>query len=249
MSFLIGLSAGIFGGLVGLGGGVLMIPLMVGIKKLGQHRAHGTSLVALVFTGIVGASTYALYNTVDVLAAVLLAVAALWPARCGAKYCNELPELKLKRVFGVFLLFVSFFVLFKQYLPSYPYTDMSISKVLILLMTGVVTGFFSGLMGVGGGALMIGGMVLLAGFDQHTAQGSSLLAMIPGGAVGAYTHWRLGNVETGFLKGLIPGIIIGTYAGGACAHLLPEFMLRMIFAAVLIWTGILYMKVPLPSCK
>jgi len=249
MSFYIGLIAGIFGGLVGLGGGVLMVPLMVSIKKLGQHKAHGTSLVALVFTGIVGASTYALHNAVDVWAAALLSIAALWPARCGAKYCHELPELKLKRAFGVFLLFVSLFMLLKQYLPSYPYTDMGVSKVLILLITGAVTGFFSGLMGVGGGPLMIGGMVLLAGFDQHTAQGSSLLAMVPGGAVGAFTHWRLGNVETGFLKGLIPGIILGTYAGGSCAHLLPEFALRIIFAAVLIWTGIRYLKATPPSCE
>jgi uncharacterized membrane protein YfcA len=249
MSFFIGLSAGIFGGLVGLGGGVLMVPLMVGIKKLGQHKAHGTSLVALVFTGLVGASTYALHNAVDVWAAALLSIAALWPARCGAKYCHELPELKLKRAFGVFLLFVSLFMLLKQYLPSYPYTDMGVSKMLILLITGAVTGFFSGLMGVGGGPLMIVGMVLLAGFDQHTAQGSSLLAMVPGGAVGAYTHWRLGNVEAGLLKGLIPGIIVGTYAGGSCAHLLPESALRIIFAAVLIWTGIRYLKVPVPSCE
>ncbi len=249
MSFFIGLIAGIFGGLVGLGGGVLMVPLMVSMGKLGQHKAHGTSLVALVFTGIVGASIYALYHTVDVWAAVLLSLAALWPARCGAKYCHALPELKLKRAFGIFLVFVSLFMLLKQYFPSYPYTDMSVSKALILLMTGVVTGFFSGLMGVGGGALMIGGLVLLAGFDQHTAQGSSLLAMVPGGAVGAYTHWRLGNVDTGLLKGIIPGIIVGTYAGGSCAHLLPESALRIIFAAVLIWTGITYLKDKPPSCE
>jgi uncharacterized membrane protein YfcA len=249
MSFFIGLIAGVFGGLVGLGGGVLMIPLMVSMRKLGQHKAHGTSLVALVFTGIVGAFTYALHNSVDVWAAVLLSVAALWPARCGAKYCHELPELKLKKAFGSFLLFVSLFMLLKHYLPSYPYTDMSISKMLILLITGVVTGFFSGLMGVGGGPLMIGGMVLLAGFDQHIAQGSSLLAMVPGGAVGAFTHWRLGNVETGLLKGLIPGIIVGTYAGGSCAHLLPESALRIIFAVVLIWTGIRYLKATPPSCE
>lgn len=50
MSFLIGFPAGLFGGLVGLGGGVIMIPLMVAVLKVDQHRAHGTSLVALVFT-------------------------------------------------------------------------------------------------------------------------------------------------------------------------------------------------------
>lgn len=249
MSFLIGLIAGIFGGLVGLGGGVLMVPLMVSFMGIGQHKAHGTSLVAVVFTGIIGAATYALHNTLDLWAAVILSVSALWPVKLGAKYCCELPELKLKRAFGAFLIFVSLFMLLKKYIPSLPYTDMGVSKILILMITGAVTGFFSGLMGVGGGAIMIGGMVLLAAFDQHTAQGSSLLAMVPSGVVGAYTHWRLGNVETGFLKGLVPGIILGTYAGGSFAHLLPEFTLRVIFAAVLIWTGIRYIRAPAPSCE
>jgi len=67
------------------------------------------------------------------------------------------------------------------------------------------------------------------------------------GGVAAFTHWRLGNVETGLLKGLIAGIILGTYAGGSCANLLPEFTLRIIFVAFLIWTGIRYLKVPAPS--
>ena len=60
--FLIGIVAGMFGGLVGLGGGVIMIPLMVGVLKLTQHQAHGTSLVALVFTGIAGPAFAAFYN-------------------------------------------------------------------------------------------------------------------------------------------------------------------------------------------
>jgi uncharacterized protein len=249
VNFLIGIVAGVFGGLVGLGGGVLMIPLMVSMKKIGQHKAHGTSLVAVVFTGIIGAIIYVLHNALDVWAAILISVAALWPARYGAKYCCEVPELKLKRAFGVFLIIVSFFVLLKSYLPSLPYSDMNVWKTLILLIIGVATGFVSGVMGVGGGPIMISGMVLLAGFDQHTAQGSSLLAMVPLGAVGAFTHWRLGNVDTGLLKGLIPGIIIGTYAGGSYAHLLPELTLRVIFAAVLIWTGSRYVKSPVSSCE
>ena len=226
-----------------------MVPLMVGIKKLGQHKAHGTSLVALVFTGIVGATVYAVHNTVDVWASVVLSVAALWPARCGAQYCSGMPELKLKRAFGILLICVSIFILFKPYLPLPPHSGMSISKILILLMTGATTGFVSGLMGIGGGPIMIIGMVLLAGFDQHTAQGSSLLAMVPSGAVGAFTHWRLGNVETELLDGLILGIIVGTYIGGSFAHILPEYILRIIFAAVLIWTGSRYVKAPVPSCE
>ncbi|HVO67849.1 MAG TPA: sulfite exporter TauE/SafE family protein [Syntrophales bacterium] len=248
MNFLIGLIAGVVGGLVGLGGGVLMIPLMVSWKGIGQHKAHGTSLVAVAFTGIVGAVTYASFNALDIWAAIIVSAAALWPARLGAKYCCEVPELKLKRIFGVFLIFVSFFLLLKPYFPSFSHSHMSLWEILILLITGVATGFVSGIMGVGGGPLMIGGMVLLAGFDQYTAQGSSLLAMVPLAAVGAFTHWRLGNVEENLLKGIIPGIILGRYAGGSCAHFLPENILRFIFAAVLIWTGSRYVKSPVPTC-
>ncbi|MBI5603826.1 MAG: TSUP family transporter [Deltaproteobacteria bacterium] len=55
MSLLTGILAGLFGGLLGIGGGFVMIPLMGGLLEVGQHRAHGTSLAAMVFVGIVGA--------------------------------------------------------------------------------------------------------------------------------------------------------------------------------------------------
>ena len=103
------------------------------------------------------------------------------------------------------------------------------------------------MMGVGGGTIMVPVMVLVAGFSQHTAQGSSLLAMIPTGAVGAYTHWGLGNVRKNLLLGLIPGIFIGSYLGGTLAHVFSDTVLRIIFAAVLIWTGGRYIRAKRPS--
>lgn len=96
----IGLLAGIFGGLVGLDGGVVMIPLMVDFLKLSQHKAHGTSLVAHVFTGISGAVTYALKGSVDIIASVLLAATAIITFRAGAHYAHALPEWKPKKSFG-----------------------------------------------------------------------------------------------------------------------------------------------------
>lgn len=89
---------------------------------------------------------------------------------------------------------------------------------------------------------MVPAMVLLTGLPQYTAQGSSLLAMVPAGGAGAFTHWRLGNVNVVVLKGLIPGIIIGTYLGGSFAHFLSEGILRIIFAAVLTWSALKYLR-------
>jgi uncharacterized protein len=240
-SSLIGLLAGAFGGLIGLGGGVVMIPLMVRYFKFTQHQAHGTSLMALVFTGLTGAVTYYLNGSVDLLAATLLAASAIFTARFGAMYANALPEWQLKRAFGCFLIFVSLLLLSKPFLShlaflAHPATGWM--KVAALLASGAVAGFLSGMMGVGGGSIMVPALVLLVGHSQYTAQGSSLLAMVPAGSVGAYTHWRLGNVVTRVLPGLIVGIIVGTFLGGSLAHLLSEAHLRLIFAGVLIWLGI-----------
>lgn len=247
MNFFIGLIAGLFGGLVGLGGGVIMIPLMVSIRKLAQHKAHGTSLVALVFTGIAGATTYFLRGSVDIVASALLAVTAVFTARAGAKYANALPEWKLKRSFGGFLIMVSLLLLAKPYLPALIFSTAAWYKACILLLTGIAAGFLSGMMGVGGGTIMVPAMVLLAGMGQHISQGTSLLAMVPAGSAGAYTHGRLGNVEGALLTGLIPGVLSGTYLGGTLAHNLPEAGLRIVFAAVIIWTGSRYLSAKAPA--
>ncbi|MEI7705491.1 MAG: sulfite exporter TauE/SafE family protein [Deltaproteobacteria bacterium] len=246
-SLLIGLTAGCFGGLVGLGGGVVMVPLMVGYAGLQQKQAHGTSLVALVFTGMVGAATYGMKGQVDVLAAALLAVTATVTARFGARYAHVLPEWKLKRSFGAFLLGIALLLLARPWLGTSGGHPATWIVAVVLLTTGVFTGFLSGMMGVGGGSIMVPAMVLLAGFPQVLAQGSSLLAMVPAGAAGAYTHAKLGNVVRGLLPGLIPGILVGTFLGSSLALRLPELALRLTFAAVLIWTGTKYVRTKVPA--
>ena len=247
ISFVIGLTTGTFGGLVGIGGGLIMIPLMVEVLKLTQHKAHGTSLVALVFTGIGGAITYALHGAVDFKAAILLAATAIATAPLGARYCNALAEKKLRKYFGVFLIFCAAFLLLKPYLADIIPPASGYTKILIFLITGVFTGFLSGMMGVGGGTIMVPVMVILTGFTQHTAQGTSLLVMVPTGAIGAFTHWKMGNVEKEILWGLIPGIIIGTYLGGNFAYLFSDNILRLIFAMVILLIGIRYIKSPVPE--
>jgi uncharacterized membrane protein YfcA len=239
---LTGLAAGMFGGLVGVGGGVIMITLMVGVGGIDQHRAHGTSLVALVFTGIAGAVTYALRGAVDGAAAAALTLPAMLTAGWGARYAHTLPEWKLKRSFGAFLLLVSLVLVFKHRLPGLAEPAGGSRAIAVLAAAGVASGFVSGMLGVGGGALMVPAMVLLAGIGQHVAQGTSLLAMVPAGAAGARAHWRLGNVVPRVLPALIPGIVVGSYVGARLAAALGDGALRTVFAVVLGWTGVLFVR-------
>jgi uncharacterized membrane protein YfcA len=236
-NLLIGLLAGLFGGLLGVGGGVVMIPLMMHTYKMVQHQAHGTSLVALVFTGIAGAITYYLEGSIDLLASILLASSAICTAWLGAFYAHSLPEWKLKRAFGVFIILVSILLLSKPYLSHLYHPITGGHRIAALLLSGMAAGFLAGMLGIGGGVIMVPAMVLLAGLNQHIAQGSSLLAMVPAGMVGGFTHWRLGNVVGKILPGLILGILIGTFLGGTLAHQLNDASLRTIFAIILIWQG------------
>jgi hypothetical protein len=237
-----GLLGGFFGGLLGLGGGVIMIPLMTWLAKMTQHQAHGTSLVAIVFTAIVGGATYFLHGEVDLKIALILAASATITARFGARYAHSLPEKKLKMAFGFFLIFASTMLVAKGYLPKTNWAFGPWTSVIVLLMIGFVTGFVSGMMGVGGGGVMVPLMVVLGGIGQHMAQGTSLIAMIPASTSGASTHYKLGNVKMDVAWGLIIGSLVGAYFGAATASLLPDFHLKIAFAVVGVWMGTKYIK-------
>jgi len=240
IGFWIGLIAGSFGALVGLGGGVLMVPMLVGWARLSQHRAHGTSLMAVAGTAIVGSTSYALGGHVDYLAAGLLALTAIATARWGARYTQKLEPASLRRIFGYFLMLTAFLLPLKQQLPHVADGGAGWLSWIVLLLSGALAGFLSGLLGIGGGTVMVPALVLGAGLPQQTAQGTALLAMVLPSLTGAYTHWRLGHVDRAIAPSLLAGIVLGAFLGGQVALGIPEGILRWIFAAVLFWTGLRY---------
>ena len=242
IGFAAGLLGGLFAGLGGVGGGIVMIPLMTVATGMSQHKAHGTSLVAIVFTGGVGAAVYFFHGAVDWRVSLVLAVSAIVTARFGALYAHSLSEKKLKRGFGAFLIFVAVIMLVKGYLLHMTFALAFGPKMAALLLTGVFAGFVSGMMGVGGGVIMVPPMVILAGMSQHMAQGTALLAMVPIGLSGALTHYKLGNVHLHVAGGLVAGAIIGGYLGGTVANILPETYLLLLFLLMTIWMGIRYLR-------
>lgn len=246
VSIFIGLIAGAFGGLIGLGGGILMAPLLTGLLNMERVRAHGTSLAALVFTGISGAAAYACHEHLVWEAACALALPAVLTAVVGARFAGVLSPWKLKNAFAGFLFFCSALLLLKPvFLHSSGYFS-GFSAIVALLVTGAVTGFLAGLLGVGGGLLMVPAMVLLAGFSQYAAQGTALLVMIPTGVAGAVTHFRHGNVAVRPLFGLAPGLLLGAFLGGNVVQFIPEDLLSKLFVLVVIVMGWRYIKAEEP---
>lgn len=100
----VGLVAGLLSGLFGVGGGIVMVPLLVLVAGLSQHRAHATSLGAILPIAAVGAATFAVAGGVDLYVAGALAAGSLCGAPLGARLMMRLSEGWLKIVFGCLMM-------------------------------------------------------------------------------------------------------------------------------------------------
>jgi uncharacterized membrane protein YfcA len=106
--------------------------------------------------------------------------------------------------------------------------------VIGALAIGLVGGVVAGLLGVGGGVLFVPGLVLFLGLDQHHAEATSLLAIVPVAIVGTYRQDRYGNVvrRDALLLGLLS--VAGAAAGVALANTLSSTALRDAFAVLML---------------
>lgn len=241
----VGLAGGTFGGLVGLGGGVIMIPMMTGLLGFSQHAAHGSSLVAILFTAVSGGLGYARQGAVDLLAAAAVALSAVVMARLGARASGRTSGLRLRGYLGIFLVVVSLLLPLSRYLMAHVDTGASLPPAVVVaggLAVGVLSGFLSGMMGVGGGTIVVPALVVGLGFPQHLAQGTSLLQMIPTAISGTWTHHRLHHVRWDVAPWMGLGAIGGGWAGAFVAGLLPSSTLRYVFSALVLLLGVNYIR-------
>jgi uncharacterized protein len=103
---------------------------------------------------------------------------------------------------------------------------------------GLAAGIVAGLLGVGGGVLFVPGLVLFLGLNQHQAEATSLLAIVPVAIVGTYRQDHYGNVrrDDALLLGLLS--VAGAAGGVALANALSGVFLRDAFAALMIIVAI-----------
>jgi len=105
---LLGVVAGIFSGLIGIGGGIIIVPVLVLLFGLSQHSAQGTTLALMVPPiGLLAAWAYYKQGFVDLKIAAFVCLGFFVGGLLGAKFAIGIPGVILKRIFGVVLLAVS----------------------------------------------------------------------------------------------------------------------------------------------
>lgn len=101
-----GFFIGIMSGLLGIGGGVFMVPIMVTYFGITQHIAHATSLAVVIPTAIVSAIIYGFHGQTDIFLSVQIIVGSILGASIGARLMKKIPAAQLKRLFGLMLALV-----------------------------------------------------------------------------------------------------------------------------------------------
>ena len=252
MVFGAGLAGGSLGGLVGLGGGAIMVPIMTGFASFTQHAAVGTSSAAVASTGLSGCLSFASSGKVDFVAAAAIASTAMVGARFGAGFTARFNQVQLQRTFAIFQIVVAPMVPLKGYLVRRSKTgDASGTAATVeeepnaramqlakLAAIGVGAGVASGMFGIGGGVVITPSLCLLTDMEYAAVLGTTLASMIPPGIVSALTHHRMGNVNVGAVLPLCCGSVLGAYTGGQLAvHAPSEEPLQIIFAVVIAAMG------------
>ena len=107
--------------------------------------------------------------------------------------------------------------------------------IILAVIMGFVGGFAGGLLGIGGGAIYVPGMVLLLDVEQHPAQGASLAAIVATAVVGGMTHLRLRNVHLPTVAWVAPAAAVAAFGAALLADRLDEPVLRRIFGVVVLY--------------
>lgn len=111
--------------------------------------------------------------------------------------------------------------------------------IIGLILLGLLAGYLSGLVGIGGGIVMVPVLVMLFGFSQHKAQGTTLsLLMIPVGFFGVMNYYKAGNVDIKTALLLCCGFVLGSYLGSKTAISLSQETLRKAFAILMVVVAI-----------
>ncbi|MFD1954908.1 sulfite exporter TauE/SafE family protein [Paenibacillus thailandensis] len=255
---LVGIVAAAFGSLVGLGGGIIIVPalLLLGPGLTGEEVAHaaavGTSLAVLVVTALASSLTYSKKKLVDYRSAWMLFITSGPASVLGSALTGRLQGAAFQLSFGVFMLLMAALLVAKDYMKpisrSWPiertFTDAAGRAhsygygLTPMLIAGFGTGLVSGLFGIGGGSLFVPIMVLLFRYPPHLATATSMFVIFLSSILGTGMHAALGEMNWPFVLALAPGAWIGGKLGAyLAARMSGKALLWLLRVTLLVVAG------------
>jgi uncharacterized protein len=252
------LAAGLLGSLTGLGGGVIIVPILVVAFKVDIHYAAGASLISVIATSSGAAAAYVREGFSSLRIGMFLEVATTLGALLGAYLVAKVSPPVIAIIFGLVLLFSAILSLrpprAHRLRPADPLADRlrlngeypsltgvkpyTVHRVPLGFLICNFAGIISGLLGIGGGALKVFGMdqAMEIPFKVSTATSNFMIGVTAAASAGIYFH--RGYIDPSLVMPVMLGVLLGSFVG---ARILPGATtryLRYLFAAAIISLGV-----------
>lgn len=233
---ILGLFSSIIGAIVGIGGGIIIVPTLIYlgidagiIDGITPQKAIGTSTVILISTGLTAAIGYKKNKQADLKNAIIFMIGIIPGALVGAHLSQYLTLHSFNLYFGIFLIIMSIVLLVRDKIKpiklfqsathmktftdaegkTYEYSIAPIPAIIATFFVGCLTGLF----GIGGGALMTPLMIIVFRFPPHIAVGTSMIMIFVSSITGAVSHIIQGNIIWIYAIVLILASFIGAKLG------------------------------------
>jgi uncharacterized membrane protein YfcA len=248
-AFAWGVLVAILGGLIGLGGAELRLPVLVSIFNYRTLQAIiinlMVSLVTVTFSFIFRSGIIGLDNVFANLTVIINILAgSLIGSSVGVNYATKINEKTLNRVVVVFLFFLSFVLIGHNFIFSLQSWQLpNLLRIGIVFVAGIVIGIFSSMLGVAGGELIIPTIIMVFAIDIKLAGSLSLAISIPTIIMGLYkykSHKRLKEVksEQGFIVSMASGSILGAFIGSSLLRYIDSSSLYVILGVILLLSAL-----------
>ncbi len=236
----VGTGIGAFSGAFGVGGGIMLVPFQVLVRKVPQKQAQATSLVMVAMAAFAGAVRYAANGDVAWWPSIVIVLGGLAGAWLGAHLMQRSPGWLLQALFGGLVVIAGARILSLSTAPEATVTHLTDPSAGLLLgyaLAGLGMGVLSALFGIGGGILLVPVLVAVFDYTQHMAAGTSLAVMVPIALVGAFRLTRPGLTKwaEGARYGI--GAIVGAFIGASLALMLSGGLLRLLFGVLMLIVG------------
>ena len=249
-----GVVAGAFGALLGLGGGVLLIPFLVLVLGVPMHQAVATSIIAVIATSSAGATMNLERRTVNMRLGMLLETATVSGAILGGITANLLSGAALTKLFAGLLFVVALFMIRRARsaagaepihldgtLPG-SFLDeatgravtYTVKRVPGVLGISFLAGNVSGLLGVGGGIFKVPAMNLISGVPIKAATATSNFMIGVTAAASAFIYFAHGHIDPLIGAPAALGVLGGSFLGVHLSRKIHSKVLTWIFTIVLL---------------
>lgn len=258
---IIALISGTIGALVGLGGGMILIPatLFVGINlgyfpKITPQSVVGLSVIMMIFTGLASTISYMKNKQVDFKSGFIFFIGSIPGTLVGAWLNKGLDLDSFNLYFGILLVFLSTLLFVRDKLkPIQWFVNNGMKRrfidnkgneyvygypIWVALLFSCIVGLISGLFGIGGGSIIVPTLVLLFRFPPHVAVATSMFLVFLSSLVNSASHIFLGNVPWIHTIPVIIGAYVGANLGAALNKRVTSKTIVLVLQIIMLLIGI-----------